>query len=405
MDDGRGGSETRPYESRAGSRVRAPARVNGPASLRGRWETIPERRRHLIYLAIGVAAALLYPTIDSALNLGLMGAAVPIAVFVVLAVGLNIVVGYAGLLDLGYAAFFAIGAYTMAFLTSPQSVLPFGTSFWIALAISFFVAALFGVILGAPTLRLRGDYLAIVTLAFGEIVPDAVRNMDTITRGNKGLSPIGQPTVFGVNLGETQTDWYFLLLAVLALTVFMIIRLHDSRLGRAWKAMREDELAASSMGIDLVQTKLLAFGLGASFSGFAGSMYAGYIQAVDPAQFRFDTSIIVLAAVILGGMGNIWGVIGGAVLIGTFDRVLADRLQGWVDKLGNTLNLDFLVGLPISTSKMLVFGAALVLTMVLRPEGLFPNRARKAELHPAQGDEAEAAQETLYDTRTESERV
>ena len=373
-------------------------------AIRARWDALDDRRRRGASLALGVALLILYPFIDQALNLGLMGAAVPIAIFVVLAVGLNIVVGYAGLLDLGYAAFFAIGAYAMAFFTSPQSPLPFGTSFWVALLLSFFVAAGFGVLLGAPTLRLRGDYLAIVTLAFGEIVPDVVRNWDNVTRGNKGMSPIGRPTIFGVDLGETQTDWYFLILAVLALTVFMIVRLHDSRLGRAWKAMREDELAASAMGIDLVQTKLLAFGLGASFSGFAGSLYSGYLQTVDPQQFRFDTSIILLAAVILGGMGNIWGVIGGAILIGTFDRVLADRLQGWVDSIGEATNIGLLTGLPINTSKMMVFGTALVLTMVLRPEGLFPSRAHRAELHPAQG-EAEAERETLYDIQAEEERV
>ncbi len=269
----------------------------------------------------------------------------------------------------------------MAFLTSPQSVLPVGTNFWVAMVISFFTAALFGVLLGSPTLRLRGDYLAIVTLAFGEIVPDVVRNWDAVTRGNKGMSHIGRPVLFGVDLGQTQQQWYFLILAVLALTVFMIVRLHDSRLGRAWKAMREDELAAAAMGIDLVQTKLLAFGLGASFSGFAGSLYAGFLQTVDPEQFRFDISITLLAAVILGGMGNIWGVIGGAVLIGTYDRIIADRLQGWVDTLGQTTGIGFLQGLPVASSKLMVFGAALVLTMVLRPEGLFPSRARAAELH------------------------
>ena len=374
------------------------------ADIRGRWATVSEGRRNAIPLLVCTALALLYPFIDRSFGLGFMGAAVPIAVYVVLAVGLNIVVGYAGLLDLGYAAFFAIGAYTMAFLTSPQSVLPFGTSFWVAMLVSFFVAAVFGVLLGAPTLRLRGDYLAIVTLAFGEIVPDVVRNWDTVTRGNKGMSPIGRPTIFGVDLASTQQDWYFIVLAVLAVSLFMVIRLHDSRIGRAWKAMREDEVAASAMGIDLIQTKLLAFGLGASFSGFAGSVYAGFLQTVDPVQFRFDTSIILLAAVILGGMGNVWGVIGGAVLIGSFDRILADRLQMWVNNLGGATGLTFLADLPISTSKMMVFGIALVLTMVLRPEGLFPSRSRQAELHPEQG-EAAAEQETLYDVRAEGERV
>ncbi|MFN8559589.1 MAG: branched-chain amino acid ABC transporter permease [Dehalococcoidia bacterium] len=371
--------------------------------VRGRWATLTHQQRRVAMFGVALAAAVLFPLVDGLLNLQLMGAAVPIAIFVVLAVGLNIVVGYAGLLDLGYAAFFAIGAYTMAFFTSPQSPLPFGTSFWVALGLSFFVAAGFGAVLGAPTLRLRGDYLAIVTLAFGEIVPDMVRNLEAVTRGNKGMSPIGRPTVFGFDLGQTQTDWYLLILAVLALTVFLIVRLHDSRLGRAWKAMREDELAAAAMGIDLVQTKLLAFALGASFSGFAGSLYAGFLQTVDPEQFRFDTSIIVLAAVILGGMGNIWGVVGGAVVIGLFDRVVADRLQGWVDGLGRALNAGFLVGLPISTSKLLVFGAALVLTMLVRLEGSFPVAPAAPELHAGPA-EAEQERETLYDVQAEGGR-
>src|SRR5437868_5138180 len=200
---------------------------------------------------------------------------IPVLIFTLLALGLNIVVGYAGLLDLGYAAFFAIGAYTAAFLTSPQSPLPFRTDFWIALLASWAVAALFGVVLGAPTLRLRGDYLAIVTLAFGEIVPRVFLNLEQWTRGSKGISPIGRPhfpwiesssgggaAVVQKELFATdQTLWYYLILLVGAVSVFIIIRLRDSRLGRAWMAIREDEVAASSMGIDLVRTKLMAFAL------------------------------------------------------------------------------------------------------------------------------------------------
>src|SRR5215212_10754158 len=214
-----------------------------------------------------------------------MGSMNPILIYTILALGLNIVVGFAGLLDLGYAAFFAIGGYTAAFLTSPQSPLPeqYKTDFWVAMVLSWVVAAAFGVILGAPTLRLRGDYLAIVTLAFGEIVPRAILNMEKYTGGSKGLNPIGRPHGFGTELlASDQVHWYYLIVIVGAISVFAINRLHDSRLGRAWMAMREDEVAAASMGINLVRNKLWAFSLGASFSGFAGSLYASMLQFIDP---------------------------------------------------------------------------------------------------------------------------
>lgn len=341
-----------------------------------------------------------FPFLDRLLNLGLMGSVVPILIMTLLALGLNIVVGYAGLLDLGYVAFFAIGAYTTAFLTSSSSPLPFRTDFWIAMVASFFVAGLFGVVLGAPTLRLRGDYLAIVTLAFGEIVPKVFLNADSITNGSRGMNPIARPEIpfTDVTLGVDQLPWYYLILLVGLITVFAIGRIHNSRLGRAWKAMREDELAASAMGIDLVQTKLLAFGIGASFSGFAGAIFASVFQFIDPFQFDFSNSILVLAAVILGGMGNMRGVIAGALMIFGFNYILADRMNAWLHDAGNAAHLDFVTGINISDAKMLVFGAALVTVMLVRPEGLFPSRSRRAELRPM-GQEPLAAQEqtSLYD--------
>jgi branched-chain amino acid transport system permease protein len=321
---------------------------------------------------------------------------------------LNIVVGFAGLLDLGYAAFFAIGGYTAAFLTSPQSPLygVFQTNFYVAMALSFLVAAAFGVILGAPTLRLRGDYLAIVTLAFGEIVPRAFLNLEQWTKGSKGINPIGRPTIPWVEGGQITTiqlsnsdqlQWYYLIFVIGCLSVFAIYRLANSRIGRAWMAMREDELAASAMGIDLVQTKLLAFAMGASFSGFAGSLWASMLQLIDPFQFDFSISIIVLSMIILGGIGNLWGVIFGGVVLGFYDRVLTSEATNWLHGLATAVNLPlispFLNAVDLTQFKFAIFGAALVILMVTRPEGIFPNRQRAVELHG--GEEGEPTDEQL----------
>ena len=338
-----------------------------------------ERRRRFGLYVVVLALVLLYPIADRQLGLATLGAVVPIFMFVILALGLNIVVGYAGLLDLGYAAFFAIGAYTAAFLTAPESPFPINirVNFWLAMIISFVVAALFGVLLGAPTLRLRGDYLAIVTLAFGEIVPRVFLNAEKVTGGAKGIKPIGYPEFFGIDFIQNQFAWYYLVVAVVVFSVFLISRLHDSRIGRAWTAIRDDEIAAASMGVNLVHTKLLAFAMGASFSGFAGSIYASMFQYIDPGQFEFQISIMVLAMVILGGMGNMPGVIVGGVLLASFDRILAERITGWIHQLGAAVGAD-LAWIDLASSKMLIFGLALVLTMLLRPEGLIPGSRRRA---------------------------
>jgi branched-chain amino acid transport system permease protein len=363
------------------------------------------RRAFLVTFIIVLA---LYPIMDKSLGWGKMGAFPTILIYVVLALGLNIVVGFAGLLDLGYAAFFAIGGYTAAFLTSPQSPLYgavlFGvtvvpTNFYVAMALAFLVAATFGIVLGAPTLRLRGDYLAIVTLAFGEIVPRAFLNLEQWTKGSKGINPIGRPSIPWLQDGQLvalplsnsdQVQWYYLIFVVLGLSVFAIYRLANSRIGRAWMAMREDELAASAMGINLVQTKLLAFAIGASFSGFAGSLWASMLQFIDPFQFDFSISIVVLAMIILGGIGNIWGVIFGGVVLGFYDRVLTSDASNWLHGLGTILNLPLvspaLAAIDLSQYKFGIFGLALVILMLTRPEGIFPSRQRAVEL---KGDAAD----------------
>jgi branched-chain amino acid transport system permease protein len=376
--------------------------VNSKSAPRiGWWEALPPRTRQRVQLGIALVVALLYPLLDGPLLAPLFGGStlgimLPVLLFTLLALGLNIVVGYAGLLDLGYVAFFAIGAYTTAFLTSPASPLPFRTDFWIALGASWVVAAIFGVILGAPTLRLRGDYLAIVTLAFGEIVPRVFLNLEDWTRGTRGMNPIGRPHLGPFEVGVTplrlgplelgaQVPWYYIIIAVGALSIWAMLRMYDSRLGRAWVAMREDEIAAASMGIDLVQTKLLAFGLGASFAGFAGAMFASIFQYIAPSTFDFSISIIVLAMVILGGMGNIWGVLAGGLVVGIFDRGITAQLSVWLRDLGLALGLPWLAQVDLSRSRLLMFGLALVLMMLLRPEGLFPSARRRAELHGEAG--------------------
>ena len=349
----------------------------------GRWAEVSERRRNTIIFVVFTAFVLIYPLIDRGLGLHRLGSMNPIFIYVMLALGLNIVVGFAGLLDLGYAAFFAIGGYTAAFLTSPQSPLPeqYKTDFWVAMVLSWVVAALFGVILGAPTLRLRGDYLAIVTLAFGEIVPRAILNLEKFTGGSKGLNPIASPHAGGYELlASDQVHWYYLIVLVGAVSIFAINRLHDSRLGRAWMAMREDEVAAASMGINLVRNKLWAFSLGASFSGFAGSLYASMLQFIDPFQFDFSISIMVLAMIILGGIGNIWGVLIGGVVLGVFNFILVESVSVWIRAFGTSTGLTFLQGVDLSNSKLMLFGIALVLLMLLKPEGLFPSAQRKAEI-------------------------
>ncbi|CAN5684188.1 ABC transporter ATP-binding protein [soil metagenome] len=381
----------------------------------------PQRRlwndqRENIYLVIAIAIFALYPLLDSYFGWGRLGSWGSILIYVLLAMGLNIVVGYAGLLDLGYAAFFAIGAYTMGLLTSPKSffvkegyVPDWLQHFWPALAVSWVVAAIFGVLLGAPTLRLRGDYLAIVTLGFGEIVPNFFLNAQGITNGTLGLNPVDKPatfTLFGREISFSPTDqdhWYWLILTLCVLSLLMIRRFYNSRLGRTWQAVREDEVAAASMGVNLVRTKLWAFALGASFAGFAGSVYASYFQYVHPSNFEFIVSITILAMVVLGGLGNIYGVIAGALLIGFFDRIVTEELTPPLNNFGEWAGIDFLAGHNLSQDKFLIFGLALVLTMLLRPAGLFPSAQRKAELNPEDDDPYDHERQQIFDIREQDE--
>ncbi len=315
-------------------------------------------------------------------------------VFVLLAMGLNVVVGLAGLLDLGYAAFFAIGAYVYAYSNSPFSHmdLPFLPMLLVGAAI----AAVFGIALGAPTLRLRGDYLAIMTLGFGEIVPIVFLNLDTWTEGTNGIGGIYRPEALP-GLGEfsplTPFAYFVLMAGIVTIAMVLLYRLQDSRIGRAWNAIREDELAAAANGINTVTTKLLAFALGATTAGLAGVFNASKLTIVSPDQFLFTVSFTVLAMVILGGMGNIWGVAAGAFIVFMIQTVLLKQLNTITEGLG----IPFLSSINFLDYQFLLYGIALVLMMLFRPEGLFPSQRRRRELHIAEeftegiGDEAALA--------------
>ena len=322
--------------------------------------------------------------------------------YVLLALGLNIVVGYAGLLDLGYVAFYAVGAYMLGLLASSQlsdtfpqvaAAFPGGlhTPWWVVIPLGAVVAGGAGVLLGAPTLKLRGDYLAIVTLGFGEIVRVFMNNLDApvnITNGPKGISSIDEISIFGVSLGRTHhffglewpkvTNYYFLLMLLVLLAVAICYRLERSRIGRAWMAIREDEVAAKAMGINTRNLKLLAFGMGATFGGVSGVMFASFQGFISPESFSLQESVMVVAMVVLGGIGHLPGVIVGALLLAALPEVLryvAGPLQAWS---GGRLDASILRQLLIAT--------AMIGIMLARPRGLWPSpehgRSRERAVPP-----------------------
>jgi ABC-type branched-subunit amino acid transport system permease subunit len=367
----------------AQSAIPAPSAANEPG-LRARFAAFSARHRSISVLvgvslvAVLLSFVVLVPPfsgfspqnvwVDGFTNAG---------IYILLALGLNIVVGMSGLLDLGYAAFFAIGAYVYAFAASPftGNDLPF----WPMLFVGAGMAAMFGIMLGAPTLRLRGDYLAIVTLGFGEIVPITILNLSDYTEGPNGIGGISPPSIGDVPFPTTGNPWpyYVTMVGLIIISMILIYRLQESRLGRSWMAIREDELAASANGINTVTTKLLAFALGASTAGLAGVFLAAKLQTVTPNLFRFDVSFTVLAMVVLGGMGNIWGVAIGAFIVYEIQNVVLKQLNLFFDNV----QVPILSDINFIEYQYLLFGVALVAMMLLRPEGLFPSQRRKRELH------------------------
>ncbi len=356
----------------------------GAPGLRSRLADVSGRHRSTSVLVGMAIVAVVLPLVSllppfnsfSGMNVWIDGFTIA-GIFVLLALGLNIVVGLSGLLDLGYAAFFAIGAYTYAFAASPFTGNDF--PFWPMLIVGALMAATFGILLGAPTLRLRGDYLAIVTLGFGEIVPIVILNSSKYTDGPNGIGGISPPSIGDFTFPTTGNPWPFYLTMIALITVSMILiyRLQDSRLGRAWMAIREDELAAAANGVNTVTTKLLAFALGASTAGLAGVFMASKLQTVTPNLFRFDVSFTVLAMVVLGGMGNIWGVAIGAFIVFMLQSVFLKQLNIFFDKV----HVPILSDLDFLQYQFLLYGIVLVAMMLLRPEGLFPSRRRRRELH------------------------
>jgi len=339
--------------------------------------------------------------------------AVIMGVYVMMAIGLNIVVGYAGLLDLGYVAFYAMGAYTCAWFASVQFAkhhVHFGAvgvssgtpgihiSIWLLVLLAGILTAFIGIVIGLPTLRLRGDYLAIVTLGFGEILPQVANNGDSLggfnlTNGPNGITPIDAPGFFGTSFqtgsgtfftGPRLYFWFVLILVII--TVFCSLRLRDSRLGRAWIAIREDETAAAAMGVPLMRTKTWAYATGAFFGGVAGAYFASFKSSTFPNDFNFNISAFILSMVILGGMGNVWGVIFGAAF-------LAYLNQEGLANIGHQLNQTFGTHLDVPLYQFGIYGAIIVLTMLIRPEGLIPSARRQAEFHEGVSDTP------LYDTQ------
>jgi branched-chain amino acid transport system permease protein len=346
---------------------------------------------------LGLALLVLMPIIGY-YNGYYLEIATQVGIFVALALGLNIVVGLAGLLDLGYVAFFAVGAYTWAIVGSPHGNVVFGGGFplnpvwfYAFLLVGLAVAALAGVLLGLPVLRLRGDYLAIVTLGFGEVIRVLANNLDkpiNFTNGPKGITPIGRPPLpFALPYAET---FYFLVLVIVVVVILVNRRLEDSHIGRAWEAIREDELAAQAMGVPLVRAKLLAFACGASFAGVMGVVFSAKQVFINPESFTFLESIGVLAMVILGGMGSIPGAVLGATVVTVLNLQVLKGLSLWLNELKNagvTILGFSLADLPTQLEpakyERMVFGIILVLMMIFRPQGIFPARRRQRELADA----------------------
>jgi len=387
----------------AGVGVPKAARGNAFRPARPLARISPHARAPLAVLGITVAA-LSFPLVNQ--NDADIDSAANALAFAALALGLNIVVGFAGLLDLGYAAFFAIGAYTYGvasswqlqpawggfwepfqwldlvarFHTAGGDVVHFQVSFWLMLPAAAAVAAFFGVLFGAPTLRLKGDYLAIVTLGFGEIVPIVARNIPSVTNGAMGLNGVAAPRFFGFDFGIEATPYYYVGVALVAFLILTSQRLKDSRIGRAWMAIREDEVAATAMGVDRVRYKLLAFAIGAAFAGATGTFYVAKLQTATPEMFMFPVSVMILVMIVFGGIGSVWGVVVGALLLQILQSWFLEDLSGWLHALGRLVGVDWLQHVELASSIELIFGLILVLMMLYRRQGLIPATRRTRTL-------------------------
>jgi branched-chain amino acid transport system permease protein len=383
-----------------------------------------------IYIALALALALIFPMLESwgVMETLWLRVGTRALVYVLLAVGLNLVLGETGLLHLGYVAFWAIGAYTTAILSSPRTarllymvqehgigkalttvtqrtmqipeeLVGFHVGFGWVLLIAVLVAMLFGFILGIPTLRLRGDYLAIVTLAFGEITRITFNNWEPVTNGPGGIPGIMPPNIFGWVV-DKPGEFFYLLLIVVVIVVWLLNNLKNSRIGRAWNALREDEIAAHHAGVHSTRVKMLAVVLSAGIAGLAGAIFGYYQQFINPQYFPFMQSTIIVCMVVLGGMGSIPGAIVGAVALDTLPEVIRQTFTKW---LPNAFGPDFLPGVQAAIQtdfdryRMLIFGFVVVLMVVFRPEGLLPNKLWRRETHEVDPREQEQTRQHLFD--------
>ncbi|MBL4953022.1 branched-chain amino acid ABC transporter permease [Neobacillus sp. YIM B02564] len=334
-----------------------------------------------------------------------MEVATLVGIYISMALGLNVVVGMAGLLDLGFIAFFAVGAYSYGIFATAQAnhFMPFGhyplsgESFWIFILIGCFVAALFGILLGIPVLRVKGDYLAIVTLGFGEIIRIIFNNLDrpvNITNGAMGLPSVTPPSLFGIDF-LYPSQFYYIVLIILVFTIFTVRRFEHSKIGRSWKAVRENEIAAQAMGVPLVKTKLMAFAIGASFSGMMGVVFAAKQAFVDPTSFTLLESITILVMVILGGMGSVPGVILGAAVMTILNLQVLTEITNWLNQLSTSGAISIPDALSPSKMQRMIFGLLLILFALYRPQGLLPAKNRKYDQKLLQKGSKEANGDSL----------
>lgn len=351
-------------------------------------DKIPSKVR----IGIGALCFLLLLPVATGANPYYMEVASNVGIYVAMALGLNIVVGFAGLLDLGYVAFFAAGAYAYAIFATAQAnqFIPVewmqfpvsGGFFWPFLIVGLLVAAVFGILLGLPVLKVKGDYLAIVTLGFGEIVRLVFNNLDhpvNITNGPRGIPAISQPEIFGFVLNQ-PIHYYYLVLLVIVFIIIVNKRLESSRLGRAWIAIREDELAAQAMGISLVKTKLLAFATGASFAGIVGVIFAAKQTFIDPTSFILMQSISILVMVILGGNGSVPGVITGAAIVTVLNVSVLQEISQWMNQLSMSGIVNIPTELDPSKFQRLIFGVILIAIAIFRPAGIIPAKRPEIDL-------------------------
>ena len=421
----------RPARPPARSRASDAARAARLDEVRRAWNRLPAPAQRWVPVVGALLVLVLYPYYAESLPSHVpviqafpsVSTMVIMIVFTMMAIGLNVVVGYAGLLDLGYVAFYAAGAYMAGWLASQQfdqTTFHFGAtgiapdlpgihlSIWLVLPLAGIFTAIVGILIGLPTLRLRGDYLAIVTLGFGEIVPQFVRNADNLhgfdlTHGTFGISPIDAPG-FGESLNNSiglplnfqqsydrEKLFFFTALALLLFTVFCSVRLRDSRLGRAWIAIREDETAAAAMGVPLMRTKTWAYAIGAFFGGIAGAYYASFKSGAFPSEFYFNISVFLLCMVILGGMGSVWGVLVGGMLLAWLNQEGLANIGGWVGAQVGKPDLD------VGKYQFGIYGIIIVLMMLFRPTGLISEKRRKSELQEGIDDQP------LYDERVDNE--